>query len=383
MKIYSYRPPRIRPAEFDTPRKLHHYRKLLIPFVIILSVFLGAKFWPTPEMISAVVSDGESLDSASTGGVTIAEAAEADSSLAHMRPFLKSPATAWKLQNSQPQQAIGGGPGLLKEALNVKAAISVNYDTGEVYYSHNAAARMRLASITKVMTAMTAIDLVNMDEKFTVEQSATEVEPTVIGVRTGEQLTARELIKGGLLTSGNDAMAVLAEGIGKKYGGDTSLFVKAMNEKAKMMGLKNTSFENPQGYDGANHYSTAEDIVAMSRYALQNYPEIAEIVSKKEEFVPATATHKSFNLPNWNMLINTYPGADGIKIGNTGEAGHTSVASATRNGKRIITVVLGAEGILERDLSAAELLNVGFAQLGIAPFSMTEDILRTRIQDWY
>jgi D-alanyl-D-alanine carboxypeptidase len=380
MKIYSYRPPRIRPAEFDTPQRYHHYRKLLIPVVILCIVLVGFRYWPDPEMISAVVSDGESLASTADSMRT---PSTVDPLLASMRPFLKAPPATWKLQNLQPNQAIGGGPGLLKDALKVKSAVSVNFDTGEVYYSHNAAERMRIASITKVMTAMTAIDLVDLDETFTVGQSATEVEPTVIGVRTGEQLTARELIKAGLLTSGNDAMAVLAEGVGKKYGGDTSLFVAAMNEKAKAMGLKNTSFENPQGYDAANHFSTAEEIVYMARYALQSYPSIAEIVGEKEEFVPATSTHRSFNLPNWNMLINTYPGADGIKIGNTGDAGHTSVASASREGKRIITVVLGADGILERDLSSAELLNVGFNALGIPPFQMTEELLRTRIQDWY
>lgn len=380
MKIYSYRPPKMRPAEIDSPPPKRHPRILLVPVFIILGVVVGLHFLPSPEMISAVISEENPT---AEGGTLQAVVQAEDSPLSQMKPFLKASTSDWKLQNTNVQQAIGGGPGILNDALQVKAAISVNYDTGEVYYASNAQQRLPFASITKIMSAMTAMDLVSMDEKFTVEQAATEVEPTVIGVRVGEQLTARELIKAGLLTSGNDAMAVLAEGIGKKYGGDTSLFVAAMNEKAKAIGLKNTSFANPQGYDDPQHYSTAEDLVYMSRYALQNYPEIVQIVGKKDDFLKATATHKSFNLPNWNMLINTYPGANGIKIGNTGDAGHTTVASATRENKRVIAVVLGADGILKRDLSAAELLNVGFASMGIAPYHMTEDILRTRINDWY
>ncbi len=377
MKIYSYRPPRIRQADFDVP-PTHNTHKIFIPIFLILGAVVGFHFIPAPEMISAVISE----EGVPTGSVQRAQAEE-NLPLNQMKPFLKVSQSNWKLQNTAAQQAIGGGPGILKEALDLKGAISVNYDTGEVYYSQNSAARMRIASITKLMTSMVAMDLVSMDEKFTVEQAATEVEPTVIGVRVGDQLTTRELIEGGLLTSGNDAMAVLAEGVGKKYSGDTTLFIAAMNEKAKQIGMKNTQFDNPQGYDGPNHYSTVEDVVYMARYALKNYPELAKIVTRKDTYLEPTTTHRGINLPNWNMLINTYPGADGVKIGNTGEAGHTTVASSTRNGKRVLAVVLGAEGILERDMSAAELLNVGFASLGITPFPMTEDILRERIKDWY
>lgn len=377
MKIYSYRPPRIRPAEIDAPVHKRSYTKFLIPVFVLLGGVFGLHFLPSSEMVSAVISSENSA-----GTVTAAIAKEEDP-LADIKPFLKGSDMQWKIQSTAVQQAIGGGPGILKDALDVKAAMSVNFDTGEVYYANNASTRIRIASITKIMSTMTALDLVSFDEKITVEQSATEVEPTVIGVRTGDQLTVRELISAGLLTSGNDAMEVLAQGIGEKYGGDKQLFVAAMNEKAKKIGLKNSQFDNPQGYDGPNHFSTAEDVILMSRYALTHYPEIANIVSKKDGFLKATATHKSFNLPNWNMLIDTYPGADGIKIGNTGEAKHTTVASATRNGKRVMAVVLGADGILKRDLSAAELLNVGFAQMGITPYYMTEDILRTRLSDWY
>jgi len=356
---------------------------ILFFLVIVFSVF---KYFERPELLSGFVED--SASSKKTVGVSNILQSEINDkqkeiAVNNLSPFLKVSPTIWKLSFNQPQQAIGGGPGLLKEVFETKSGISVNFATGEVYFNYNSDKRLPMASTTKIMTAMVALDLASLDEQFIVEEAATKVEPTVVGLRVGEKLTTKELLEGGLLTSGNDAVGVLAQGIGEKYGGNQDLFVAAMNEKAKLLGLKNTHFTNPQGYDDLEHYSTAEDLVAISHYALTNYPAIAKIVDLKEDFIQANASHHSFNLPNWNMLIDTYPGADGVKIGNTGEAGHTTVASATRGGQRIISVVLGADGILKRDMAASELLNVGFQHVGIAPFMMTEDILRNRIKDWY
>ncbi|MDQ3098368.1 MAG: D-alanyl-D-alanine carboxypeptidase [bacterium] len=376
---YSYRPPRISRADYIQKSNRSSLSSYIFSFgVIALGIGVGLSTLHQPDLLNASV-----LNSTEDERVLSARIKASDTLLTHVIPFLKTSATHWKLQDQRPQQAIGGGPGLLKDALSVKAALSINMDTGEVYYANNSAKRLPMASTTKIMTAMVAMDLASMDEEFAVETPATEVEPTIIGVKAGEKLSTRELIQGGLLTSGNDAMAVLAESIGKKYGGNTNLFVKAMNEKAAFLGLKNTHFTNPQGYDNPEHYSTCEDLAVMARYAMTHYPELSGIVSKREAYLEASSTHAGFRLPNWNMLINTYPGANGVKIGNTGDAGHTTIASATRDGKQVVAVVLGADGILKRDLSAAELLNVGFQALGIAPFTMTEDILRTRIKDWY
>ncbi len=378
---YSYRPPRITRAEYintsnSTKKSISHY---ILGFgVIIIGIGFGLSTLREPELLNASVDVTSSF----------AQSAEIKDKpvnplIGKVLPFLKTSPDSWRVQEQRPKQAIGGGPGLLKEVLNVKAAMSINMETGEVYYSNNSDKRLPIASITKIMSSMVAMDLASMEEEFTVELPATQVEPTVIGVKAGEKLSTRELIQGGLLTSGNDAMAVLAEEIGIKYGGNTQLFVDAMNEKAKFLGLKNTHFSNPQGYDSAEHYSTCEDLAVIAHYALTHYPEISGIVAKKEAYLPANTEHGGFNLPNWNMLINTYPGANGVKIGNTGDAGHTTIASAKREGKQVISIVLGADGILKRDLAASELLNVGFQAQGIAPFMITEDILRTRIKDWY
>jgi D-alanyl-D-alanine carboxypeptidase (penicillin-binding protein 5/6) len=323
------------------------------------------------------------LDQENIGAVAGTED-QARGAISNMIPFLTTEKNSFRIkQNPVQALAIGGAATDLDAVLETKAGLSVNFESGEVYYAYNAQARLPMASITKVMTAMVALDLASMEETFTVSRSATEVEPTVMGAYEGEKLTVRELVKAALLMSANDAAQVLAEGIGKKYQGDEKSFVEAMNEKAKIIGLVNTKFTNPQGYDNPEHYSTCEDITVMSRYALSQYPDIARIVKEKEGRLPQNANHQTFWLPNWNMLIGTYPGADGVKIGNTGEAGHTTVASATREGKRILSCVLGAEGILKRDLAAAELLNIGFSKVGVAPYPITEDVLRNRIKDWY
>jgi D-alanyl-D-alanine carboxypeptidase len=369
-------------AELVHKEKKSHIKIYLFGVLFLIAgIGFGVLSLPEHELLDAKVSDSDTA-SASSSSSRIAAIHQQDT-LSHVVPFLKTTASDWKPQSGSAQQGVGGGPGLLKDALEAKATLSVDFNTGEVYYGFNSDRRMPMASTTKIMTAMTAMDLASLDEKFTVEEPATQVEPTVIGLKTGEKLTLRELIKGALLTSGNDAAAVIADGVGKKYNGDTSLFVRAMNEKAAFLGLKNTHFTNPQGYDDPQHYTTCEDLAVIARYALTHYPELQRIVMEKDDTIAANEFHHSFTLPNWNMLIDTYPGADGVKIGNTGDAGHTTVATATRNGKRVMAVVLGTSGILKRDLAAAELLNVGFQKLGITPFTMSDDILRTRIKDWY
>lgn len=384
MKYYSYRPPRL--IREVGSRTSHHRKRpwknylkwLIVTAIVVLPGFGIWRMFGSEVNLVKVVLDQENI------GAVAGTEDQARGAISNMIPFLTTEKNTFQIQQN-PVQAlgIGGAATDVDAVLETKAGLSVNFENGEVYYAYNAQARLPMASITKVMTAMVALDLASMEETYTVSRSATEVEPTVMGAYEGEKLTMRELVEAALLMSANDAAQVLAEGIGKKYQGDEKLFVEAMNEKAKIIGLVNTRFTNPQGYDNLEHYSTCEDIAVMARYALTQYPDIARMVKEKEGRLAQNANHQTFWLPNWNMLIGTYPGADGVKIGNTGEAGHTTVASATREGKRIISCVLGAEGILKRDLAAAELLNIGFSKVGIAPYPITEDVLRNRIKDWY
>ena len=234
----------------------------------------------------------------------------------------------------------------------------IDYTTGNVILEKNLEKKVSIASLTKIMTAVVLLDLAEPSEKFIVTKSASRQIPTKIGVIPGERFTVEELINASLLTSANDAVEVIREGVDAKY--EKEIFIKAMNEKSRIIGLKNTSFENPQGFDGDDHYSTVEDLTLLTHYALTNYPLIAQVAKKDYEFLPESPDHKQYDLYNWNGLIGVYPGASGVKIGNTGDAGKTTIVTARRQGHEIIAIVLGAPGIKERDMWAAELLDAGF-----------------------
>ena len=257
----------------------------------------------------------------------------------------------------------------------------IDLDTGEVIAAKEGATRLPIASITKTMTAVVSLDLADKSELYTVSEHAASIEPTKIGVVPGERMTLEELLNGLMLVSGNDAAEVIKEGVDAKY--NEQIFIKAMNEKAKILGLKNTHFSNPQGFDSPRNYSSVEDLAVLTHYALNNYPEIAAIVAKDYYFLPANENHKQFDMYNWNGLIGVYPNAQGLKIGNTDEAGKTTVVTSVRGGKRMAAIVLGAPRILERDLWAAQLLDLGYERtLGLKPVNVTEEQLGKKYSSW-
>lgn len=262
------------------------------------------------------------------------------------------------------------------------AYVLTDFETGEVLLSKNLDKPLSVASLTKVMTAIVALDLADPGEIFSVTENAARKIPTKIGVLPYDKLTLHELLEASLLTSANDAAQVIADGIDKKYG--RQVFVAAMNEKAKFLGLKNTSFSNPQGFDNRNNFSTVKDLAILTHYAMINYPEIAEIVRKDAEFLPEDTNHKQFDLPNWNGLINVYPEIIGMKIGNTSRAGKTTIVISERNGKKLVAIVLGAPGVLERDLWASQLLDYGYEKtLGLPKIEVTREELLAKYQTWY
>lgn len=269
------------------------------------------------------------------------------------------------------------------------AYLVVDLNTGEVLAEKNGPQKVPMASLTKIMTAVAALDLASPEENFTVTENAAMVEPTSIGVVPGQKMALGELLNALLLTSANDSAAVIKEGIDAKY--TQGSFIKAMNAKAAILGLKNTHFENPQGYDGEDHFSSAEDLATLSQYALTNYPEISEIVKKDYEYLPENNNHKQFDLYNWNGLLGVYPGVYGVKIGNTSDAGHTTVVVSERKqnshpkgviSKKVLVVLLGAPGVLERDLWASQLLDLGFFKLGLDPVGVTEGELQSKYATW-
>src|SRR5581483_8743965 len=253
---------------------------------------------------------------------------------------------------------------------NASSFIVTNFDNGQVVTGKNIDTKLPIASITKVMTAVVALDLADPDETFTVSSYATRIQPTKIGVVRGEKMTVSELIHAMLLTSANDAAQVIKEGIDAKYG--TGTFVKAMNQKAQFLGLSNSRFSNPQGFDSPNNYSSVSDLAILSHYALTNYSLIDQVARKDYAFLPANKNHKQFDLYNWNGLLGVYPGVYGLKIGNTDAAGTTTIVVSQRGDKKMVAVILGAPGVLERDMWASQLLDVGFGHYGMKAIAVNQ-----------
>lgn len=262
------------------------------------------------------------------------------------------------------------------------AYVLADMESGQILAEKNAGKKLPIASLTKIMTDIVALDLADPSELFTVSEYAAAKIPTKIVVTPGEQLSLDELLHASLMTSANDATEVIREGIDQKYGEE--VFIRAMNEKASLLGLEKSSFTNAQGFDNYEHYSSAEDVAVLSQFALSEYPLLAEIAQKDYVELSENEYHKTFELNNWNGLIGVYPETIGLKIGSTEAAGKTTVVVSKRGGRALLAVVLGAPGIIERDLWAAQLLDVGYEKiLGLTPIAVTEEQLLEKYATWY
>lgn len=209
------------------------------------------------------------------------------------------------------------------------SAALMDVDSGRVLYVSNASARMKIASTTKVMTALVAIEQSNLSDVVTVKKSETGVEGTSMYLKPGEHLTLETLLYGLLLCSGNDAAVAIADHVG----GSREKFVALMNHRAKLLGMKNTSFANPNGLDDPKHYSTALDMAKLACAAMKNET-LTRIVSTKSVTVGGRTMH------NHNKLLSYMDGCLGLKTGFTKSAGRTLVSCAVRNGQRLAAVTL-------------------------------------------
>ena len=227
-------------------------------------------------------------------------------------------------------------------------------DARQVLWQRDPETSRAPASLTKLITAMVAVDdAQSLDRVVTITPEATHVVPSVMGLSAGEQLTVREIIEGLFLDSGNDAAEALATGIVPR-----DRFIRQMNQKAKSIGLTASHFVTPSGLDAPGHGMSAHDLAHTAAYLDRYYPQLAAIASTKDIVIPATATHKAFYPHNLNRLLWTYPGATGLKTGLTDNAGGCMLATATRNGRHLIAVVMNATGYSTPD--AAMLLDYGF-----------------------
>lgn len=217
------------------------------------------------------------------------------------------------------------------EAVGTSAtsAILMDVDSGRVLYEQNADARMLIASTTKIMTALVAIREGNFSDIVTVSREAAYTEGSSMYLKEGEQLTLETLLYGLMLCSGNDAAVAIAEHVG----GSVEGFVKLMNQTAQDLGMKDSSFANPNGLDDEKHYSTARDMALLARAAVNNET-LVRIASTR------TITIGGRTMANHNKLLAYVDGCIGLKTGYTRAAGRTLVSCAQRNGQRLVAVTL-------------------------------------------
>lgn len=265
---------------------------------------------------------------------------------------------------------------------NSSAYIAIDMSTGNIIAQKNPTTPLPIASLTKVMSAVVSLDLANPQDELIISQNAALFPPTKIGVVSGQRMQVGELLHAMLMTSANDASEAMMDGINFNYG--DNIFVRAMNEKARFLGLSSSHFANPQGFDNPQNKSSVHDLAILSFYAMSQYPLIKQIAGEEYLQLPANNLHKQFDLYNWNGLLGVYPGVTGLKIGNTTDAGYTTIVSAKRNGHNILVVLLGAPGVIERDLWASQLLDDAFKdEYGLSPVGITIDDLRAKYATWH
>lgn len=208
---------------------------------------------------------------------------------------------------------------------------------GRIVWAKDIHKRLPPASLTKIMTALIALEKTRPDEIVQVSKSAAKEDGSKIRLKAGDRLRAIDLICAALIHSANDACKALAEYIG----GSEANFVRMMNQRAQRMGMKNTHFANSCGHDHPNHYSTAYDLMILTEAAMRN-PNFVKIVSTQRMEIRTVDGRRVFNLENKNKLIGSYPGVIGVKTGYTDRAGRCLIAWAERGSRRVLMILLNA-----------------------------------------
>lgn len=227
-------------------------------------------------------------------------------------------------ENSQP------APGI-----TAQSAVIIDVKSGITLFERNSDAKLLPASTTKLMTALVALEKCSLDQIVTV--GALVKEPTTMGLQTGDNIRVRALLYGLLIASGNDAAFALAYSCAESV----SDFVREMNYRARELGLINTHFTDPAGFDDPAQYTTSRDLAKLARVAIAS-PIIAKIVSTKSTVVTDVTGAKTYFLENINKLLGEVEGIEGIKTGQTEGSQEVLVTQTTRSGNTIITVVLGS-----------------------------------------
>ncbi|MCC5960339.1 MAG: D-alanyl-D-alanine carboxypeptidase [Rhodobacteraceae bacterium] len=240
------------------------------------------------------------------------------------------------------------------------AAMVMDARNGEVIFARNHDTKLHPASLTKMMTLYIAFEAVKhgevtLDTMFTTSRRATQQTCVCLGLREGQKISLRHLIRAAALRSANDAAVVIAEGIS----GSVEAFADRMTATARDMGMSNTTFRNPHGLTQAGHVSTARDMTILGRQLYFDYPQYFNIFSRRSDHAGMGT------VPNTNRrFLDAYSGANGIKTGYTRAAGFNLTASAERGGKHIIATMFGGSSTAARNAHVAELLDIGFNRAG-------------------
>lgn len=219
--------------------------------------------------------------------------------------------------------------------VTAESFIILDLDSGTELFAKNYDEKLKPASITKLMTALVALDYYQVGDFLTVKRLSPEPGESEMGLQVGDIVSVHNLLYGLLVPSGNDAAYTIAD----NYPGGIENFIYAMNNKANILGMKNTHFENPSGLDSFNHLSTAKDVAFLTTVALRNKL-ISKIVATYGITLTDITGKRFYEMKNVNKFLDYISGADGVKTGFTNEAGECLVASVTRNGHRLISVVL-------------------------------------------
>lgn len=245
--------------------------------------------------------------------------------------------------------------GFEADAISAKAYVLMEQNSGRVISASNENTRLPMASTTKIMTGLLAVESGKLDNTYSVPAEALRVEGSSVGLIAGENLTLRDLVYGLMLESGNDA----ANAIAIILGGTSDKFVEMMNLRAKNLKLENTHFCNPSGLYNENHYTSARDLAKLAAFAMKN-KDFEKIVSTKSIRIPLNGVKDGRLLKNHNDLLGSYDGAIGVKTGFVKKSGRCLVSCARRNGVELVAVTLDDPSDWK---DHKQLLDSGFSQL--------------------
>lgn len=211
-------------------------------------------------------------------------------------------------------------------------------NSGRVLYEHDAGKRMSPASLTKIMSALVILERGQLDDLVTISPNAARAHKTHLRVKAGQVFRLEDLLKAMLIVSANDACLAAVEHVG----GDEAQFVALMNAKAAALGLADTHFSNSCGFDNPDHYSTAEDLAALSVFALDQ-PIFRQLVREERAIITPVNGQRAYVLHNTNRLLGRIPGVEGIKTGFTSKAGRCLIAKVSQNGSDLLLVILNSK----------------------------------------